>query len=186
LNDFPSASSPSCGRCESHDYDKARAVGTYDRALQSHVIALKSSPHLPGKLKNELMAAFERTGFANADLIVPVPLSKKRAVERGHNQAGVIGKYISSRTRLAFDGGSLERTIDTPMHRVGMDRKARELTVKNIFKVARPRIVNGRNIVLIDDVFTSGATAAACASVLKKNGASKVFVFTLARAVKFN
>jgi predicted amidophosphoribosyltransferase len=64
-----------------------------------------------------------------------------------------------------------------------MDKKARELTVRNAFEVVRPKLINGKNIVLVDDVFTSGATASYCAKVLKKNGASRVNVFTLARAV---
>jgi predicted amidophosphoribosyltransferase len=84
-----------------------------------------------------------------------------------------------------MDVAAIERAVDTPMHRVGMDEKARELTVKKAFRVAHPRVVNGKSIVLIDDVLTSGATASACARVLKKNGAARVFVFTLGRAVLF-
>jgi predicted amidophosphoribosyltransferase len=64
-----------------------------------------------------------------------------------------------------------------------MDQRARELTVQHAFEVVRPKLIDGRNLVLVDDVLTSGATASACAKVLKKNGASRVTVFTLARAV---
>ena len=64
-----------------------------------------------------------------------------------------------------------------------MDKKARDLTVRNAFEVVKPDSVTGKNILLVDDVFTSGATASYCAKVLKKNGAGKVYVFTLARAV---
>ena len=64
-----------------------------------------------------------------------------------------------------------------------MDKKARELTVRNAFKVVRPNLVKGRNILLVDDIFTSGATASNCARVLKTSGALKVTVFTIARAV---
>ena len=69
------------------------------------------------------------------------------------------------------------------MHRIGMDEKARELTVRKAFEVTRPKLIEGQNILLIDDVFTSGATASYCAKVLKKHGAAKVNVLTLARAV---
>ncbi len=69
------------------------------------------------------------------------------------------------------------------MHRIGMDKKARELTVKNAFEITRPKLIEGKNVLLVDDVFTSGATASSCAKVLKKNGAVGVQVFTLARAV---
>jgi predicted amidophosphoribosyltransferase len=64
-----------------------------------------------------------------------------------------------------------------------MDKKARELTVKNAFSVTRPKLVAGRKVLLIDDVFTSGSTTSHCAKVLKKSGAVRVDVLTLARAV---
>jgi predicted amidophosphoribosyltransferase len=69
------------------------------------------------------------------------------------------------------------------MHRVGMDQKARELTIHNAFTVLRPKLIAGRHVMLIDDVLTSGATASQAAKILKKNGAAGVSVFTLARAV---
>ena len=69
------------------------------------------------------------------------------------------------------------------MHRIAMDKKARELTVVNAFEVTRPNLIAGQRILLVDDIFTSGATASACAKVLKKNGAVEVNVFTLARAI---
>jgi predicted amidophosphoribosyltransferase len=75
------------------------------------------------------------------------------------------------------------RTSHTPIHRAAMDRKARAATVERSFEVKIPRLVTGRNIILVDDVLTSGSTASACASVLKKNGAARVDVITLARAV---
>jgi predicted amidophosphoribosyltransferase len=64
-----------------------------------------------------------------------------------------------------------------------MDKKAREATVKNAFDVRAPRLITGKDILLVDDVLTSGSTASCCAEVLKKNGASSVTVVTLARAV---
>ncbi|MEP7214133.1 MAG: ComF family protein [Acidobacteriota bacterium] len=180
------ASEPTyCGRCETHEYDKARAVGVYEGAVKDTVLGLKSSPFVPFGIKVELIAAFERSGFTEADLVVPVPLSAKRFVERGHNQAAIIASIISRKTGIESDDKALERSIDTPMHRVGMDRKARELTVKKAFHIAHPRLIDGKAITLIDDVFTTGSTAAACAKLLKKHGAEKVFVFTLARAVLY-
>jgi ComF family protein len=185
LNDSPTPHPTFCGRCDGHEYDEARAAGVYEGAVRNAVLGLKSTPYVSSRMKRELTAAFVRTGFASADLIIPVPLSKKRFVERGHNQAAVIGRVISKNLAIKMDAAALERERDTPMHRAGMDQKARDLTVKKAFKVVHPRVVNGKNIVLVDDVFTSGATASACAQVLKKNGASRVFVFTLGRAILF-
>ena len=75
----------------------------------------------------------------------------------------------------------MTRTIHTPMHRAGMDAKGRALTVEKAFAVTRPKLIAGKNILLVDDVLTSGATISACAKILKKNGARKVFVLTVAR-----
>ena len=67
-----------------------------------------------------------------------------------------------------------------------MDKKAREATVKNSFIASAPRLVNGKDVLLVDDVFTSGSTASFCADTLKKNGAASVTVITLARAVMYS
>jgi competence protein ComFC len=64
-----------------------------------------------------------------------------------------------------------------------MDRRARELTVENAFEVVHPKLVKGEKILLVDDVFTSGATTSFCAKALKKKGATKVYVMTVARAI---
>ncbi len=72
------------------------------------------------------------------------------------------------------------------MHRVGMDQRARELTLAGAFEITAPRLIEATHVVLVDDVFTSGSTASACAAILKKNGASEVDVFTLARATLSN
>ena len=75
------------------------------------------------------------------------------------------------------------RRMRPPMHRVAMDKKAREMTVTNAFEVVRPKLIEGRSILLVDDIFTSGATVSYCAKALKKKGAAIVKVFTLARAL---
>jgi ComF family protein len=121
--------------------------------------------------------------FASVDLILPIPLSKHRRLERGFNQAEVIAAAVAARINVPVDRQSLARRLHTPIHRVGMDQKARELSVRNAFEVQRPKLIGGKNVVLVDDVLTSGATASGAAKVLKKAGAGQVLVFTLARAV---
>ena len=174
-----------CHKCDDHDYDQAVAAAIYEKAISASVISLKSSPVIGRRLNNILLAAFERSGLSNTDLIIPVPLSRQRAIERGFNQAEVIGRVIASATGSKLDAHSLIRTGHSPIHRVAMDAKARELTVRNTFEVRRPKLVAGRRIVLVDDVFTSGATTSHCAKALKKSGAAEVNVFTLARAVMY-
>ncbi len=172
-----------CHRCDDHFYDKAAAIGVYENGLAATVIALKAEPVLPKRLQDLISKAVERNGFSKADLIVPIPLSKQRRLERGFNQAEVIAREISRSTDIAVDSASLSRKTHTPVHRVGMDKRARELTVQNAFEVLRPKLIAGKKILLVDDVFTSGATASYCAKALKKNGATEVNILTLARAV---
>lgn len=170
-----------CHQCDEHHYDRAFASGIYEKALSASILRLKSSPSLSRRLSGIIRSAASH--LPPVDLIVPVPLSKLRRVERGFNQADLIADELSKILSLAVDRHSLVRQLHTPMHRVGMDRKARELTVKNAFNVARPRLIDGSRVLLVDDVFTSGATASSCAKALKKGGAATVTVFTVARAV---
>lgn len=172
-----------CHKCDDHFYDKAAAVGVYEKAMSATILNLKEQPILPKRLRRLIPAAIESNGFFNADLIIPIPLSKQRRLERGFNQAEFISNEIARTTNIPVDTASLARKLHTPIHRMGMDKRARELTVQSAFEVLRPKLITGKKILLVDDVFTSGATASYCAKALKKNGAAEVNVFTLARAV---
>ncbi len=172
-----------CRKCDDHHYDKASAVGIYEKALAKSILHLKSVPSMAKRLRHLIHIAGRADSFNDIDLIIPIPLSRLRRHERGFNQAEIIADTISRTTRTPTDKQTLTRKLHTPIHRIGMDQKARELTVKNAFEVKRPKLIERRNILLVDDVFTSGATASSCAKVLKKNGAAGVKVFTLARAV---
>jgi ComF family protein len=173
----------SCRQCIDHLYDKAVAAGIYEFALAATVLDLKSRPHLPRRCKEPLLTAYSRASAEKADMIIPVPLSGKRFHERGYNQAEVIGQFVARRAGIPIKTNILARKVHTPVHRAAMDQKARELTVKNAFEVADKAPLPGARVLLVDDVFTSGATVSNCAKVLKKNGASHVDVLTLARAV---
>ena len=172
-----------CHRCDEHFYDAALAVGIYEHALAASILHLKREPFVAKRLKNLFVSRFQTSEFQDAAKIFPVPLSKKRFLERGFNQAAVLSKILSKQIGLAIDEQSLARKIHTPMHRAAMDNKAREKSVENAFEIKRTKFVSGETILLIDDVFTSGATVSACAKVLKEKGARKVYVLTLARAV---
>lgn len=176
------AGQTSCHHCEDHAYDAAIAVGLYEKALMISVLDLKRNPHIPRRLRHLLATAFDRLRAGPDPILIPVPLSKRRLNERGFNQAAVIGEFLARRSGLELDTCTLVRAIHTPMHRAGMDRKARALTVKRAFAVTRPKLISDRRIVLVDDILTSGATASTCAAALKKNGAATVAILTIARA----
>ena len=170
-----------CHRCDTDEYDLARSVGLYEKALAVSVLNLKKQPFLPLRLQKLTSDCFENSPFQDADLIFPVPLSKQRLRERGFNQARIISQIIAKNAGLTIDELSLQRTRHTEKHRAGMDEKARFESVQNAFEIKRPRIVKGKNILLVDDVFTSGATVSGCAQTLKESGANKVYVLTIAR-----
>ncbi len=176
-----SSGEASCRKCDEQSYDRAFAAGLYEKALAVSVLELKKTPHLIGRIKQLIVDTLDRIPDADVDLIIPIPLSARRRSERGFNQAALIGKLVTKHTGIPLDESTLIRRIHTPMHRVGMDRKARAMTVANAFQVVRPKFLDGRNILLVDDILTSGETASNCAKILKKSGAATVDVLTIAR-----
>ncbi len=171
-----------CRRCDAEPFTAARACGAYEGALRASVLALKREPYVAPRVAHMLFEVQQRAPLDVATRIVPVPLHAERERERGFNQAAVLGRALAAETNLKCDEWSLVRTIHTTRHRAGMDAEARRESVESAFEVQRPRLVNGERILLVDDVFTTGATVSACASALKKAGAQDVFVLTLARA----
>ena len=171
-----------CRKCDDQSYDKAFAVGSYEKALSATVLHLKRNPHISPRLRHHVSETLGRFSIQDSTLVIPVPLSARRLQERGFNQASVIGRLVSKHLRSPYDESTLIRKAHTPMHRVGMDRKARANTVKNAFQVVRPKLIQDMCVLLVDDIFTSGETASYCAEILKKNGAARVDVLTLARA----
>jgi len=170
-----------CHKCDEHHYERAFAIGVYEKGLAANILELKKTPALASRLRHLIRRSV--ASLPDADIIIPAPLSKERMLERGFNQAELIAAEVSRAINVPVDAHSLERHLPTHVHRVGMDDKARELSVRNVFSVKRPKLVAGRKVLFVDDVFTSGATASGCAKVLKKAGATEVNVFTLARAV---
>jgi ComF family protein len=170
----------SCRKCDAHAYDHASALGIYEKGLAATILELKKTPAIPARVRNLIAHAALR--LPTCDVVVPVPLSKLRMLERGFNQARLIADVVAPVAAAPVDAFSLARVSATAAHRIGMDDRARELSVRNVFAVERRKLVAGKRVLLVDDVFTTGATASACAAVLKKNGAAEVNVFTLARA----
>ncbi len=171
-----------CHRCDATAFTAARAVGLYEGALREGVLRLKREPHASLHLESLLMAAARREPISASTTVMPVPLHPERLRSRGFNQASVLAQALSKSLRLPLDEVSLLRVSGSEKYRAGLDVKGRRDTVAGAFKVSHPRLVAGEDILLVDDVFTTGATVSACAEVLMAAGAKSVFVLTLARA----
>jgi len=170
-----------CRRCDAESFAAARAVGLYEGALRESVLRLKRQPHLSSHLIDLLVAAAQREPLNTATRLMPVPLHEQRRRERGFNQATVIAEALARRLKTPLDGISLTRIGGSEKYRAGLDPKARRDTVAGAFAVRHPRLVENENILLVDDVFTTGATVNACAEALLASGARNVSVLTVAR-----
>jgi ComF family protein len=150
--------------------------------LRESVLQLKRQPHIALHLEELLIAAAKREPLNQSTRIVPVPLHRGRLRSRGFNQAMVIAEVLSRGLRLPLDEVSLARVSWSEKYRAGLDAKGRRDTVAGAFEVRHPRLVANENILLVDDVFTTGATVSACAEALLAAGAKSVFVLTISRA----
>lgn len=170
-----------CHRCDSFVFTAARACGLYEKALREAVLNLKRQPHVPEFVVNLLVNTASREPLNESTLVVPVPLHPHRLRMRGFNQASIIARALSSTLHLPINEVSLKRTTHTEKYRAGLDVKGRTDTVAQAFEAVHPGLIAGEKVLLIDDVFTTGATAAACAKALVDARAESVFVLTVAR-----
>ena len=125
-------------------------------------------------------------------LVVPVPLHARKLRQRGFNQSELIARVAIKRHALNPPAGSghlvlhpgiLERRRET-QSQTGLTRHQRRENIRGAFAVVRPAEIAGRDILLVDDVFTTGTTVSECARVLRRAGASKIYVATVARTLK--
>lgn len=181
--DFEIEGEALCGQChaEAPHYTSARSVFVYDDASKGIVLKLKHADQLhPMPALAQWMGRAGHSFWDQADMIIPVPLHRWRLLKRRYNQSALLAQAIGAQTetRVAVDGLLRNRATQPQGH---FGRKQRQKNVKGAFCVRPDFDVTGRNIVLIDDVMTSGATVNECARLLKKEGAVMVNVLTLAR-----
>jgi ComF family protein len=204
-NDFTAVLPPHCPRCgrpyESSEalthspehecrscrekppiFDQALAAGIFEGSLREAIHQFKYRPcRSLGMPLGTWMAAKVRAreGF---DHVIPVPLHSKRLRQRGFNQSLLLAKYMSNAHRIPLEFDNLVRTRPT-RPQVELDHAERVENVAGAFSLRYPGVIVGKKVLVIDDVFTTGATLNECASVLKTAGAAQVTAFTLARAL---
>jgi ComF family protein len=114
--------------------------------------------------------------------VVPIPLSKKRLGERGYNQAAIIAKLMAERFRLNFEEGALIRVKDAKAQMEVKSWDDRKANIAGCFGITDASLINKKNIILIDDVFTSGSTISEAVRTLKAAGAGRIIALTVAKA----
>lgn len=164
----------------------ARAVGTYEGSLQEaiHRWKYEGKEYLHIYFARWMAERFFDYWVPHLiDLLIPVPLHKKRLRERGFNQALLLGKELSRRTGIPCRKRVLQKKKPT-VPQVNLGRPEREKGVRGAFEVIARKEVDGKAILLVDDVYTTGATVNECSRVLLAGGAKRVDVLTLAHALK--
>jgi len=178
-----------CAACQQRlpAFDRARALMRYDDASRDPILVLKRADRL------DLVPAFARwvSGagrdlIQDADVILPVPLHRWRLWHRRFNQSALIALSLGKLAGKPVDCFVLVRTRATPSQGDMPSAAARRRNVQGAFGVRSDRAgrLHGKSVLLVDDVFTTGSTIEACARTLKRAGAARVLVLTVARVVR--
>jgi ComF family protein len=184
--DFEVESGVKCSACLDRPppFETARAALKYDEHSRDMILGFKHAD------KTFAVRAFipwlMRAGegmLEEADLLVPVPLHYRRMIARRYNQSAIIAQSLSKASRIPADVDAIKRIRATKVQGF-MKAAERHKNVKAAFSLNPKADVKGKTIILIDDVFTTGATAKECTKTLLKGGAAKVHILTLARVVR--
>jgi ComF family protein len=181
----PVAVAGPCGRCRRGLtlITLGASLGPYEGSLRLllHELKYRGRRRVAPRLAEALLDTPEADRvLGGGDLLLPVPLHPKKRRARGFNQSELLARAIASRARLPV-GSALRRAKNT-RSQTGLSAAARRSNVRGAFAIRRPAAVEGRVVVLVDDVVTTGATSLACARVLRGAGVADVRLLTAARA----
>ncbi len=178
-----------CAEChnkKNHFY-LTRSVAYYQGVMRKciHLLKYKKQVKLVQVLGDLMVNYLEKNDSINIreiNLIVPVPLFKVDYLKRGFNQSGLLVKHIADYFSIPFTDCLLIKRIGN-LSQVGLSKAERENNVRHVYSINPSHEIGFTNILLVDDIYTTGATAEACCRELKKTGVKKLFVLTLARGV---
>jgi len=175
-----------CGDCslDRPSFEKARAWVKFQDPVISivHRFKYRHGFYFADWMVTGMVDVFERE-FADEkfDVIIPVPLHWRRLLTRGYNQALILARPLGRKLKIPIAPGALVRRVNNPPQ-VGLSRAQRRENMKKVFAVKNKKNVAGKNILLVDDVITTGATVSEAAKVLVKAGAETVSVLAFGRA----
>lgn len=140
----------------------------------------KNKKYLYSSLSERLLKLL--TKYTNEiDLIIPVPIHHIRSFKRGYNQSELIARFIAKETKIRLVNNVLKKTRNTKPQSL-LSANIRKKNIYDAYKVQKSELIINKTILLIDDIYTTGATVNECTRVLKENGAKKVIVATIAKA----
>lgn len=185
---------PQCGLCRrlTPPFVKAVAYGSYEGGLRELIHLLKYDGVRPaanvlGRMLAEAILSLAPLLDASRTIVIPVPLHARKLRQREFNQAELIAraalKFMRSPDKFELNPRVLERRRETKSQ-IGLSRHQRRENMRGAFGIEHAAEIKERTIVLVDDVYTTGATVSECARVLRRAGASKVFAATVARTLK--
>jgi len=170
-----------CNDCRTirHYFDKAYSAVEYRDEVKKALIRYKffGKKQLIDTFVELMLYKVEK--LKNIDLVVGVPLHQKRFKERGFNQSENLAKLLAERLGYLFDNKILAKVKET-QNQSELSRIRRLKNLKLAFKIIDKTKVKGKDILLVDDIYTTGATVSECSKVLKQAGASHVYVLTIA------
>ncbi|MBI3019055.1 MAG: ComF family protein [Deltaproteobacteria bacterium] len=174
-----------CGKCLSriervqNSATGPFSYGRYEGVLKNliHLFKYENKFALASPLAKLLLEVAPQNG----DVIIPVPLHLKKLRERKYNQSVLLGQELSKVMPLPVYGNVLKKTMPTTSQ-TELSQLGRQKNVLNTFSVAHADRIQGKHVLLLDDVYTTGATGAECEKILLQAGAQKVSIVTLARS----
>ena len=171
-----------CGACVAHPprHHGVRAAVAYGAIARRLALRLKYGGRIG--IADTMAGLMARHIPPGTEVLIPVPLHRWRLWSRGFNQAAMIATALARHTGAACDIDALVRVRRTPVLR-GLGRRQRQRAVAGVFRVDDRTAIAGRKVVLVDDVYTSGATTTACTTALLRAGAAGVTVACWARVI---
>lgn len=191
-NNLPYIDMDICKKCgftpcicsEDIAYDRFFTVVWYDKKMRNVVVRFKEdNPDNFSDFFSELLCQQIKSEKLDIDIVTCVPMSESSLRKRGYNQAEVLSEYISKGLGVKLQTDILVKN-DTRMSQHTLDSQGRETNAYKAFSFSDRVSVNGKNILICDDIMTTGSTLNVCAKILKSNGAGKVYCATACKTKK--